>query len=108
KERVKRRIDSSFSTRTGTSGRLSQLVNLGGGGGAQGNYDPIPDKFRSMVRFGVPEQPKQTAEGVAPPPPTPAELSKYIGHLEQLAAEMGGLEDAPPGASTQGAREKFG
>ncbi|MDC0746303.1 type VI secretion system membrane subunit TssM [Polyangium mundeleinium] len=107
KERVKRRIDSSFSTRTGTSGRLSQLVNFGGGA-APGIYDPIPDKFRSMVRFGVPEQPKQTAEGVAPPPPTPAELSKYIGHLEQLAAEMGGIEDAPPGASTQGAREKFG
>ncbi|MRG91319.1 type VI secretion system membrane subunit TssM [Polyangium spumosum] len=106
KERVKRRIDSSFSTRTGTSGRLSQIVNFGGPGGAVA-YDPIPDKFRSMVRFGVPEQPQKTAEGVPPPPPTPAELSKYIGHLEQLAAEMGGIEDAPPGATTQAAREKF-
>jgi len=108
KERVKRRIDSSFSTRTGTSGRISNILAFGGPGGGGAPFDPVSDKFRSMVRFGVPEQPKQTAEGVAPPPPKPAELSKYVGHLEQLSAEMGSIEDAPPGANTGAAREKFG
>ena len=54
KERVRRRVDSSFSTRTGMSGgRVSNMVNFGGGPGSVA-YDPVPDKFRSMVRFGVP------------------------------------------------------
>jgi len=107
KERARRRFDSAAGTRLGITGRASNLINMGGPGAA-GPYDPIPDKFRSMVRFGVPEVPKQQAEGVPPPPPSPAELSKYVGHLEQLAAEMGAIEDAPPGANTNSAREKFG
>jgi type VI secretion system protein ImpL len=109
KTRVKRRIDSRVQGKLGLSGgRPTDLINLNGAGGPGVAYDPIPDKFRRMVRFGVPEQPRQTAEGVEPPPPAPAELSKYIGHLERLSAEMGAIEDAPPGASTQAAREKFG
>jgi type VI secretion system protein ImpL len=109
KERARRRIDSKASSALGTSGRLTDLVTLGGPGGARARRDPIPDKFRSMVRFGVPEVPKSTGEGVAPPPPKPAELSGYVGHLEGLAAEMGAIEDAPPGqAATSQAREKFG
>jgi type VI secretion system protein ImpL len=108
KERLKRRLDSTISTKTGMSGRASDIVQLGGPAG-RARRDPIPDKFRSMVRFGVPEVPKQTTEGAPPPPPKPAEISRYVGHLEGLAAEMGGIEDAPPGqATTQQAREKFG
>ena len=109
KERARRRFDSKASSALGTTGRVSDLVQLGGPGGGRAPRDPIPDKFRSMVRFGVPEVPKQQGEGIPPPPPKPAELSRYVGHLEGLAAEMGGIEDAPPGqAATQAAREKFG
>jgi len=105
--RVRRRIDSTAGSKLGTSGRITNLINTGGGPGGGIAYDPVPDKFRSMVRFGVPLEPKPQGEGIPPPPPQPAELSKYVGHLEQLAAEMGAIEDAPPGANTGSARDKF-
>jgi type VI secretion system protein ImpL len=76
KERVRRRIDTAAGSRLGTSGRVSNLISAGGGAGGAIAYDPVPDKFRSMVRFGVPLEPKPQGEGVAPPPPQPAELSK--------------------------------
>jgi type VI secretion system protein ImpL len=92
KTRVQRRIESR--TRT----RLDPLL----AGGKQEQYNPIPEKFESMVRFGVPQQ---AAEG-QPPPPSPS-LNKYVGLLEQLAGEMGTIEEGPPGTDTTRARESF-
>ncbi|AUX44714.1 hypothetical protein SOCE26_061810 [Sorangium cellulosum] len=65
------------------------------------HYDPVPDKFESMVNFGVPAP---AAEGQ--PPPTPP-LNRYVGLLEGLAGEMGVVEDGPPDTDTSKATEAF-
>jgi type VI secretion system protein ImpL len=66
------------------------------------HYDPVPDKFESMVDFGVPAP---AIEGQ--PPPQQPKLGKYIGLLEQLAGEMGTVEDGPPNTDTTKATELF-
>ena len=86
-------------TETKTAG-----VKIGGllAGGKGERYDPIPDKFKSMVGFGVPQD---TKEG-QPPPPPPA-LAKYVSLLEGLSGAMGAIEDGPPSADTAEATKKF-
>jgi type VI secretion system protein ImpL len=92
KDKVQRRIEGRARM------RLDGLLP----GQGQADYDPIPEKFESMVQFGVPAQ---AVEG-QPPPPSPG-LNKYVGHLEQLAGEMGNIEEGPPTTSTTKAREQF-
>ncbi|HSO00798.1 MAG TPA: type VI secretion system membrane subunit TssM, partial [Candidatus Nanopelagicales bacterium] len=91
KDRVQRRIEGRARMRVGS------LVP-----GQQQQYNPIPEKFESMVAFGVPPQ----VEEGKPPPPPPG-LNKYVGLLEQLAGEMGTIEEGPPGSDTTRAREAF-
>jgi serine/threonine protein kinase len=54
--------------------------------------DPVPGKFRSMVRFGVPA-PQPKTEGAAAPPP--GELAKYVAALIQLLGELEAIRDRP-------------
>jgi type VI secretion system protein ImpL len=83
------------------------VKDLTSGTGAKGpRFDPVPDKFKAMVGFGVADPPK-AKEGEPPPPPPETGLSSYVGLLEQLAGEMGNVEDGPPTADTAKAREKF-
>jgi type VI secretion system protein ImpL len=70
-------------------------------------YDPVPDYFLQMVRFGVPPEEAPPKEGEAPKPPPPTSLSKYIGLLEQLSAEMSNVESGPPNPDTKKATELF-
>jgi type VI secretion system protein ImpL len=93
KTKVQRRIESRTRTR---------IDDILAGSGKPQDYDPIPEKFESMVQFGVPPQ---AVEG-QPPPPSPG-LNKYVGLLEQLAGEMGNVEEGPPATSTVAAREAF-
>ncbi|MCC6558965.1 MAG: type VI secretion system membrane subunit TssM [Polyangiaceae bacterium] len=93
KTKVVRRVEGR--TRT----RINDILP---GNKGPGDYDPIPEKFESMVRFGVP----QSAVEGQPPPPPPG-LNKYIGLLEQLSGEMGNVEEGPPTTDTSGARESF-
>jgi type VI secretion system protein ImpL len=95
RDKVQRRIDAKTRIRTG-----ALFSGLGGSG--REAFDPVPEKFKSMVEFGVPSAPVENQ----PPPPPPA-LAKYVGLLEQLSAEMGTLEDGPPSASTLKATAKF-
>jgi type VI secretion system protein ImpL len=108
KNRVERRIDSRLRTPGATRVLRSAL---GAPGGAGERLDPIQEKFRSMVQFGVPPPPPQPSDGAETPapPPTPKEpgLGKYVDQLEGLAGEMGTLEDGPVTADTKRAREKF-
>jgi type VI secretion system protein ImpL len=69
--------------------------------------DPIPLKFKSMVRFGSPPPQKKPAEGEPPPPPLPVPLGEYISKLQGLAGEMGTVESGPPNADTKKATVKF-
>jgi type VI secretion system protein ImpL len=69
--------------------------------------DPVPEKFRSMVRFAVPPPQAKPPKDAPPPPPTPVELNTYVGKLQDLAGEMGNIEDGPPSADTKKATEKF-
>ena len=69
--------------------------------------DPIPMKFKSMVRFGSPPPPKKVAEGEQPPPPAPVPLGEYISKLQGLAGEMSTVESGPPNADTKKATAKF-
>jgi type VI secretion system protein ImpL len=96
RDRVVRRAESK--TRMSSRGILP---------GAKGpRYDPVPDKFESMVRFGVPA-PVPLKEGQAPPDPKPTGLSSYVSELEQLAGEMGNIEDGPINADTKKVTERF-
>jgi len=98
RDRVRRRIEGRARM------QLDNLIP----GGQQAAYNPIPDKFESMVRFGVPAQPAEAESGQQPPPPPPPPgLNKYVGLLEQLAGEMGTIEDGPPGTDPTRAREAF-
>lgn len=69
--------------------------------------DPIPAKFKSMVRFGSPPPQKKPAEGEPPPPPLPVPLGEYVSKLQGLAGEMGTVESGPPNADTKKATAKF-
>jgi len=69
--------------------------------------DPVPEKFRSMVRFAVPPTQPKPKEGEAPKDPAPVELGTYVGKLQDLSGEMGNIEDGPPIADTHKATEKF-
>ena len=60
----------------------------------------IEFKGRDLLRMPAP-----AIEG-QPPPPEP-KLGKYIGLLEQLAGEMGTVEDGPPNTDTTKATELF-
>ncbi len=100
KQRAVRRIEARTRVRTSTFAGL-----LAGQKGER--IDPVPEKFRSMVRFGVaPPQPKPK-EGEPPRDPSPVELATYVGKLHDLAGEMGNIEDGPITADTKKATEKF-
>src|SRR5512144_3072035 len=84
---------------------MSSEKLLGGAGGQKTYVDPVPEKFKSVVRFGVPvTTPK---EGEAPREPGPVEMGTYVGKLQDLAGEMGNIEDGPVTADTKKATEKF-
>lgn len=99
--RVKRRLEGR------TRMRLDGV--LPGDAGADGErFDPVPWEFKSMVEFGVPEEPPAPVEGGTPPPqPDDPELVNYIANLEALAGEMGNIEDGPPNTDTSKATELF-
>jgi len=83
--------------------RLSDL-KLGGGGE---RYDPVPDKFRSMVEFGV-TPPPPPAEGAAAPPPAPdPQLNAYVADLEKLESEMSLVEEGPANTDSKNATKLF-
>jgi type VI secretion system protein ImpL len=69
--------------------------------------DPVPLKFRSMVRFAVPPPVGKPKEGEPPPEPKPVEIGTYVGKLADLAGEMGNIEDGPRNPDTKKATEKF-
>jgi type VI secretion system protein ImpL len=69
--------------------------------------DPIPEKFRSMVRFAVPPPQPKPKDGEPPRDPAPVEIGTYVGKLADLAGEMGNIEDGPRGVDTKKATEKF-
>ena len=76
--------------------------------GREQRPDPVPEKFRSMVRFGVPAAPSaKPKEGEPPPVPQPVELESYVARLQDLAGEMGNIEDGPVVADTKKATSKF-
>lgn len=106
--RIERRVDSRLRT-PGAAKVLKGMLGAKGGPGER--LDPIQEKFRSMVQFGIAPPPPETQEGTeAPPPPSqanPPSLGKYIEQLEGLAGEMGTIEDGPASADTKRAREKF-
>jgi type VI secretion system protein ImpL len=109
KKRAELKLNTKLTSAAGTNVNAKAL--LGEPKSAQEEH-PITAVFRSMVEFGVPPEPpkpKANPEGeVAPPPePKPTSLSKYIGLLEGLAAEMQILEEGPPSASSKKARELF-
>jgi type VI secretion system protein ImpL len=99
RQRAQRRIDSRLRIRT-------DALLQGYGPGAK-RRDPVPEKFRSMVRFAVPTPPPKPKEGEPPPQPRPVELGTYVGKLADLAGEMGNIEDGPVNADTKKATEKF-
>lgn len=101
-DQIKTRVQRKVESRTRV--RVSELLP----GQKPERYDPVPDKFESMVAFGVPKAPPAPKEGQAPaPPPAPPGLNKYIGSLEQLAGEMGNIEDGPANTDTKKATELF-
>ena len=72
---------------------LAEHTQLDPSPGAKGRLDPVPGKFRSMVRFGVPApQPKSEGAVAAPPP---GELGKYVAVLIQLMGELEAIRDRP-------------
>src|SRR5262249_41034198 len=78
------------------------------GRGKNEKVDPVPEKFRSMVRFGVlAPQPKVREGEPLPKEPAPVEIGTYVGKLQDLAGEMGNIEDGPVNPDTRKATEKF-
>ena len=51
-------------------------------GGMADRYDPVPDKFRSMVRFGVPLPQPRPKEGEPVQPVTPTSLAAYVAKAQ--------------------------
>jgi type VI secretion system protein ImpL len=101
-QQAKDRLDRRLKTRTQGIG-LNDFVTPGKGE----RYDPIPDYFLEMVRFGVPPDEPPPKEGEAPKPPPATNLSKYVGLLEQLSAEMSNVESGPPNPDTKKSTELF-
>ncbi len=100
RQRLERRIQSRLRLRTS----LSNFIP----GQPGERYDPVPDKFKSMVRFAVPPPPpKPKSEDEPPPAPQPVEIGTYVGKLQDLAGEMTNIEDGPIAADTRKATEKF-
>jgi type VI secretion system protein ImpL len=98
RQRIQRRVDSRI--------RMNSAKLLGGSG-QKAYVDPVPEKFRSMVRFGVPAPAPKPKEGEPPKEPGPVEMGTYVGKLQDLAGEMGNIEDGPVNADTKKATEKF-
>ena len=69
--------------------------------------DPVPERFRSMVRFAVPPPSPKPKEGEMAREPAPVQMGNYVGKLQDLAGEMGNIEDGPANADTKKATEKF-
>jgi type VI secretion system protein ImpL len=101
-DQIRKRTIRRFENRT----RLRVDKLLPAGGSAE-RVDPVPEKFRSMVRFGVPIAGPKPKEGEPPQEPKPVELGKYVGKLQELSGEMGNIEDGPVSADTKKATEKF-
>ncbi len=101
---IRERVARRFTTRT----YGLQLSDFNVGAGAE-RYDPVPDKFRSMVEFGVPPPPPQPTAGSSTPPAAPKdpELAKYVGHLEKLESEMSLVEEGPPNTDFKSAAKLF-
>jgi type VI secretion system protein ImpL len=97
--RTQRRIENKTRLRT------SELFKGVGGGGPR--VDPVPEKFKSMVRFGVPGPAPKPRDGEPPPEPKQVELGTYVGKLADLSGEMGNIEDGPVNSDTRKATEKF-
>ncbi|MBI4705136.1 MAG: type VI secretion system membrane subunit TssM [Deltaproteobacteria bacterium] len=93
KRRLRRKIESKL--RTGSTDGL-----FGGAEGAA-RVDPVPERFKSMVDFGLPEAAKEGE------PPPPAQLAGYVNKLEKLAGAMTVVEEGPPNADTATATQLF-
>ena len=100
-QRGKRRIESK------TRMRVDPLLAPYLGQGKQARRDPVPEKFKSMVRFAVPPPPPKQKEGEPPKEVAPVEMATYVGKLSELAGEMGNIEDGPVNADTKKVTEKF-
>jgi len=100
---LKKRADQKIGARTQNSVKMDDFLGKDKGE----RYDPVPDYFLEMVRFGVPPEEPAPKEGEAPKPPPATSLSKYIGLLEQLAAEMSNVESGPPSPDTKKVTELF-
>jgi type VI secretion system protein ImpL len=98
RRKQQKRLDSKLKLNT---------ANLLAGSQKPERVDPVPEKFRSMVRFAVPPPPQKPREGEAPRPPVTLELGTYVGKLQDLSGEMGNIEDGPATASPAKATEKF-
>ena len=98
-DQIKTRSSGGIESKTRV--RLTGIIP----GGPGERYDPIPDKFRAMVRFGVNAPPK--SKEAADKPPEPTSLSAYVGKLEGLSGEMGNIEDGPANADTKKATASF-
>ena len=103
-DQIRQRIQRRAEGRTRM--RFDALVK-GNGPDKGPRIDPVPEKFRSMVRFGVPAPPPKPKEGEPPREPSPVVMGTYVGKLQDLAGEMGNIEDGPINADTKKATEKF-
>ncbi len=103
-QQLRQKADRKVKTKTGGS-QIGIDDFVGPDKGER--YDPVPDYFLEMVRFGVPPEEPAPKEGETPKPPAPTSLSKYIGLLEQLSAEMSNVESGPPNPDTKKSTELF-
>ena len=102
-DQLKAKLLRKAQSKTGVS-----LTKLVAGRTEVERPDPIPMKFKSMVRFGLPPPQKKNAEGEQQQqPPAPAPLGKYISQLRGLAGEMSTVESGPPSADTKKATAMF-
>lgn len=101
-DQLRRRVRQRVETRL----RVDLSKVAAGGGPGSSYYDPIPDKFGSMVEFGYIEPPV-VKEGEPPPPAVEPKLGEYIANLEKLSAEMSIIEDGPPNTDTTKVTELF-
>ncbi len=98
-DQLKRRVRRKIDTKLRTQGAADALTSIGLGEGKR--KDPVPEKFKRMVRFGFPEAVKEGE------PPPPSGLSHYVSQLEQLAGEMTIIEEGPTTTDPTKATELF-